>query len=100
MTQGMGDDKEEEEIEGSKGEEAKEAPAHIESTKRKAKAQLVTKEKKIAKPSLLLPPLEPTYVHTHKRPRKRLRPHKEAKSRRNREEKYVAQLDLNEEKTE
>ena len=60
LTQSMGEDKEEEKIEVSKGEEAKEAPTQAEPKKRNTKAQLVSKAKKIVKPS----PTKPTIPTT------------------------------------
>ena len=51
LTQGMEEDKEEEETKDAKGEEVKEEPTLSKPKKRKAKAQLVAKAKKIVRPS-------------------------------------------------
>ena len=53
LIEGQGEDHQEEEtkiIEGVKEEEAKEAPVSIDQKKRKAKEQVGTRSKKIAKP--------------------------------------------------
>ena len=53
LTQGQGEDQKEEEIETIEGveEEAKEAPIPTDHKKRKAKVQVVTRCKKVSKPS-------------------------------------------------
>ena len=54
ITQGQGEDQQEEEVEiveGVKGEEASEAPIATKKKKRKAKAPVVNKPKKVAKPT-------------------------------------------------
>ena len=52
-------------MEGSKEEEAKEVPTHIDKKKRKDKAQTVSRPKKIIKPSLPKPTKPTTRASAH-----------------------------------
>ena len=63
LTQHLGEEKEEEQLEGFK-EGVNEAQKYVEPKKRKAKAQTMIKVKKIAKPSLAKPIAPPIQANT------------------------------------
>ena len=100
----MGDDKEEEEIEGTKGEEIEEAPTQANPKKRKAKAQPMVKANKNIKPSPAKPSAPTTRASTQattqKAKEKTKKIEQDDQVQKKKRRKYVAQPDSDEERIE
>lgn len=105
LTQGLGEDQQEEEtkvVEGAKEEEVKEAPTPIEPKKRKAKAQPLKKSKKVAKlsqPKPIAPTTKASARAIAQKDKEKKKPTEQGGEVQKKQRwKYVAQVDSDEEK--